>query len=182
MVNKESYKQQRWGDDGRGDRVLQCHSRGDKRFSPFFCSVRAFNRWDSIENHYQRSKVFATGDEIESWRDAKRLQKEGISQVSWQIGKLVLPVKLNDLGTNFAIDDWGVQWYIALWYKYLSDPNKEYLINIAKEYTEYQDIFEESFPFSQARVFRTVAKDSAEGVAALLPYCKPLMDLLKGEN
>lgn len=32
-----------------GLKVLQCHSRGDRRFSPFCCFVEAFGQKDSIE-------------------------------------------------------------------------------------------------------------------------------------
>jgi hypothetical protein len=41
-----------------GKRILQCHSKGDGRFSPFNCYLEAFGFRDSIENHYQCSKIF----------------------------------------------------------------------------------------------------------------------------
>jgi len=43
-----------------GIRILQCHTRGDRRFTPFNCWVIAFGRRDTIENHYQRAKRFGT--------------------------------------------------------------------------------------------------------------------------
>lgn len=100
-----------------GIRILQCHSRGDRRFTPFNCEVTAFGRRDSIENHYHRAKRF--GDLAPNdWRDAKRL-KAVARQTRWQIGPLRVEVRSNEQGDAFALHDLGIQYYVMLWYRYL---------------------------------------------------------------
>src|SRR5919108_2391626 len=102
-----------------GQRILQCHSRGDRRFSPFCCFVDAFGKKDSIENHYQRAKVFEGNRFPKDWKEAKQFKKSGLKQVAWQIGSLRLPCLPNEQGNGFALNDFGIQFYIALWHKYL---------------------------------------------------------------
>lgn len=46
---------------------LECSSKGDKRFSAFYASVH----FNTIENHYQKSKVFEDGSTGLYWREAK---------------------------------------------------------------------------------------------------------------
>lgn len=46
---------------------LECSTRGDTRFSPFFAWVLG----DSIENHYQGAKVLRDGSTGHTWREAK---------------------------------------------------------------------------------------------------------------
>ena len=58
-----------------GDRVarygvapyLECHSRGDTRFSPFYAKVNGM----SIETQYQAAKVFEDGSTGLNWKQAK---------------------------------------------------------------------------------------------------------------
>jgi len=45
-------------------RVLECSSRGDKRFSALYAKVLAFGVRDTIENHYQKSKRNAIGGSV----------------------------------------------------------------------------------------------------------------------
>lgn len=155
-------------------RILQCHSRGDQRYSPFFCNVRAFGKLDSIENHYQCAKRFESCPAPQSWRTAKNYKYKGFRQIKWQIGKYQLPVKSNEDGTGFAIDDWGIQYYIALWHRHLSqNPDK---VEFARQFDEFEDPFKRNFPFSQADVIRVADR---EGVDKLLHYFEPLQQLLK---
>ncbi|MEG3840075.1 hypothetical protein [Microcoleus sp. herbarium14] len=92
---------------------------------------------------------------------------------SLQIGDRELPVKSNEQGTSFAIDDWGIQYYIALWHRHLSQhPQK---VEFAQNFDEFEDPFKRNFPFCQADVIRVAAR---EGVEALLPYFAPLKQLL----
>ena len=163
--------------DSEGKRILQCHSKGDKRFSPFCCFVSAFGIFKSIENHYQCAKVFEEMPPPRDWRDAKQYKKDGIKQIGWKIGNLpILPVTLVESG-GFAIEDWGVQFYLSLWYKYLRSNSK--LIAIAREFDAFEDPFEGNFPFSQARVFELV---SCENVEAIRPMCQPLFDLILSQE
>lgn len=46
---------------------LECHSRGDKRFSPFFAYVNG----ESIEVQFQAHKIFEDGSTGLTWKEAK---------------------------------------------------------------------------------------------------------------
>ena len=46
---------------------LECSSKGDKRFSAFYCKVNGV----SIEEQYQKKKEFANGQTGQGWREAK---------------------------------------------------------------------------------------------------------------
>jgi hypothetical protein len=159
--------------DENGTRILQCHSRGNQNYSPFFCSVRAFGVVDSIENHYQCAKRFQGCPAPRNWRDARKYKHQGFRQVAWQIGKYRLPVKTDESGTSFAVDDWGIQYYIALWHRHLSEhPEK---VEFAQQFDEFEDPFKGNFPFCQADVMRVVAWTGVDG---LLPYFALLKELI----
>lgn len=48
---------------------LECSSRGDKRFSPFFAYLKGYS--SSIEELYQAAKVFPDGSSGKTWKEAK---------------------------------------------------------------------------------------------------------------
>jgi hypothetical protein len=162
-------------------RVLQVHSRGDKRFSPFCCSVLAYGRVDSIEQHYQTAKIFEGDRRPRDWREAKNLAKLpprglGLRQTSWMIGPRRFDCRRNSAGNSFALDDPGVMFYLRMWHRYLAE--RPDLIEEARLYDAFEDPFEGSFPFGQAKVFELVSRD---GVEALAPMFAPLVTLL-GES
>lgn len=155
-----------------GTRILQCHTRGDGRFTPFNCIVSAFGRDDSIENHYHQAKRF--GDRApRDWRDAKGL-KRSHRQTTWQIGPITAPVRSNAAGTSFRLDDLGVQYYVMLWYRYLRQ--RPELVAVAAQFDEYEDPFRGSFPFCQADVIRQVVRN---GVDSLWPMFAELEAMLR---
>ena len=143
-----------------GKRILQCHSKGDKRFSPFFCYVTAFGVRDSIENHYQKSKVFYRRDLLQripvlTWRDAKDFQKD--PNLEKDMTKFILP---NGLLCPIEYQVYG--WYSSLWLKYL-DSNPD-LVEEAKEFDDYEDIFKHNFPLCQADCIRLYCKYGREAL------------------
>lgn len=150
------------GPDGK--RTLQCHSRGDRRFTPFNCQVRAFGRVDSIENHYHRAKRFGERAPAD-WREAKQMKKDGLRQTAWQIGPLHRAVRSNAAGTSFVVEDLGIQYYVMLWYRYLrARPD---LVAVAAQFDEYEDPFRGAFPFCQADVVRRVVRHGVESLPAM---------------
>ena len=162
-------------DDGR--RVLQCHSRGDTRFSPFFARVTAFGQTSSIEHFYQSSKVFEGEVRARDWRHAKDCQRRGLRRVGWQIGPLRLPVRPNADGTSFTLDDFGIQFYVSLWLKHLlANPD---LVAYASAFDEFEDPFRGRVPFCQADVIRQAVR---EGVESLRPMSSELFALLRGQG
>lgn len=162
-----------------GKLILQCHSRGEKRFSPFFCSVEAFTVSRSIENHYQCSKVFSNQPPVTDWKQAKELQVRGVTQIGWQIGNLYFDQKPNNTDFSHAPDDWGIQWYVALWIKYLKlNPD---LVEVARKFDDFEDPFKGRFPFCQADVIRQAVRG---GIDSLKPMCVELLKEIieRGKN
>ncbi len=155
-----------------GIRILQCHSRGDRRFTPFNCFVSAFGRQDSIENHYHRAKRF--GERApRDWREAKAL-KAAHRQTGWQIGPVAADVRSNPAGTSFRLDDLGIQFYVMLWSRYLQA--RPDLVAAAAEFDEFEDPFRGAFPFCQADVIRQAVRG---GVESLRPMFTELEAMLR---
>lgn len=152
-------------------KILQCHSKGDKRFTPFNCQLEVFGITKSIENHYQTAKRFQGQPNPKDWRDAKAMQKAGYKRIGFQINGIWLPPE------TVKVDDLAVQFYIAMWYKYLKLHPE--LIAIASEYDEFEDIFKGKFPFCQADVIRQVV---THGKESLLPMCKDFFQLCQQKN
>jgi hypothetical protein len=149
-------------------RTLACHSRGDKRFSPFFCWVDAFGIRDTIEDHYQKSKVFVSPTGLvfpSGWKEAKQWKREGLPRHDhFRLPNgLMVPVQYHIYG-----------WYSALWLKYL-DAHPQ-LVAEASTYDEFVDIFQYDFPLSQADCIRLYCK---QGRASLLELCLPFFGFLK---
>lgn len=136
-------------------KILECSSKGDKRFSAFYARVTAFGVFDSIENHYQLSKRF--GDFVpSSWRDAKGKNPTHIE----------LSGKQHDL-------EMLSQWYKLLWVRYLD--NNTHLVEYASQYDEFNDIFKGKSINCQADVVRQYVKEGRESV---LKDCAKLMNEL----
>lgn len=62
---------------------LECSTKGDRRFSPFYarlsCAVNL-----SIEEAYHAFKIFDDGSKGLSWKEAKEKQKAGFKIVNYQ--------------------------------------------------------------------------------------------------
>lgn len=48
-------------------KVLECSTRGDKRFSAFCAYITTNGKTDSIEHFYQNSKRTADGSVVKAW-------------------------------------------------------------------------------------------------------------------
>jgi len=147
-------------------KILYCDSKGDSRFSPFFTYLEAFGVRDSIEEFYQKSKVFVKDDELVSprnWQEAKHYQKPvkfgGAGLPRWP--EFVLP---NGVYCPNRFHVFG--WYASLWLKYL-DQHPE-LVDHARGFDEYVDRFKGGFPLCQADCVRLYVKAGRE---ALLEHC-----------
>lgn len=138
-------------------KVLECSSKGDKRYSAFYARVEVFGKEDSIENHYQLAKRFPEAPA--TWRDAKGKQPTHI-----EVKGMKLPPRFLS------------QWYTALWAKYL-DSNPE-LVEYASQFDEFNDIFKGKAINCQADVVRKYIK---EGRNAIADEIKELSDVLTGK-
>lgn len=156
-------------------KVLECHSRGNKEFSPFFSYVGVFGKNRCIENHYHASKVFKSSTGVplfpKDWRESKKLAKAGIRQIAWKIGDFILPVRSN--GKQYKIDDFGVQWDLLLWYKHLKQ--NPWKVEYIQQFDKFNDPFKGKFPFCQADVMLKVKQDGLNGLRSM---ATELWDLL----
>lgn len=144
--------------------ILECSSKGDKRFSAFYAKISIFGVFDSVENHYQLSKRFygENGEVIipKSFRDAKGKQAD------------YFEVK----GIQFPIEYLN-SFYKLLWVKYL-DANPS-LVKYASTFDEFTDIFKGKSMNCQADVIKQYVK---EGRSSIMKECKIFSTVLKNNG
>lgn len=103
-------------------KVLECSSKGDRRFSAFYAKVEVNGKTDTIENHYQLAKRFDDGFVPKNWRDSKGRKPSHFEICNKKI-------KLEN----------SVKFYDRLWEKYLDD--NPHLVAVLSEYDDYSDMF-----------------------------------------
>lgn len=159
-------------------KTLECHSRGDLRFSPFGARVTVDLVNRTIEDHYQAAKVFEGSVQARDWRHARELKKSGARQIGWKICGMFFHTKEDPAAPRLTFDltDMGIQFYILLWLKYMQD--EPHLIAYAAQFDEFRDPFAGSFPFCQARVWETAARGRT-GIAELEAMCAPLREIIR---
>lgn len=156
-------------------KVLECSSKGDKRFSALYAKVSVNGVFDSIENHYQKSKVFK--DE-----NGKLIQYD-----NWKMAKGKMPIAFNISGYYLPLR-FGSMFYSLMWYKYLkANPSLE---NVLEQFDIYNDIFKSKNSYvCQADVIRAYMEDkngirynkTNRGIN-LYNSCKELLDVLTKQN
>lgn len=151
-------------------KVLECSSKGDKRFSAFYAKVKVFDVFDSIEVHYQNCKEYLdmSGDLVSAlnWEEAKEWQKNGKMPVGIKINGIRLPI------------DYLTPYYKLLWVKYL-DANPG-LVEYAKQFEEFTDMFRGRNTMNcQADVVRQYVK---EGRDSIMKECRSLIRLLSKKS
>jgi hypothetical protein len=135
--------------------VLECSSRGDRRFSALYARVRICGREATIEAHYQLAKRFPWAPR--TWREAK--------------GKK--PTHLEICGRTLP-PEYLTAWYALLWLVYL-DAHPE-LVAYARQFDGFTDSFARPGANTQAEMVRLYVK---EGRQALLRLCAPLLRALR---
>lgn len=120
-------------------KILECSSKGDKRFSAMYAKVNLDGVIDTIENHYQLSKRF--GDFVpKTQKDAK-----GKRPSHFMFRGKKLPIeKLTDF-------------YNFLWKLYLTD-NPE-LVNVLLKYDDFKDSFARPGCNNQAEAIKTFLRN-----------------------
>lgn len=138
-------------------KILECSSKGDKRFSAFYAKVKLFGKYDSIENHYQLSKRI--GDFVPTnWKDVK--------------GKK--PTHLHIDGHDYDLK-YTEAWYDLLWVSYFK--NNPDLVEYAKKFDDYNDIFKSKNAIvCQAD---SITKYIEIGRSGILKEHKEFIDLIK---
>ena len=155
-------------------KILECSTAGDKRFSAMVAKVYVSGLIDTIENHYQKSKVFLDNNgnfyTVNTSKEAK-----GKKPIAFKINNYYLPLS------------YGAMYYDLLWYKYLkANPELELVL---EQYDDYSDKFKSKIAYNcQADSIRKYMQD--EGLKLnpedrgkqIMKDCKPLLDVLKGIN
>ena len=99
--------------------ILQCHSKGDKRFSALYAKVTIDRKTKTIEEFYQDCKRDKDGNKVTKGKKVSYMEFRNIK----------LPVYFLS------------QFYDLLWIQYFVQ-NKELYI-YAKQFDDYRDIFKD---------------------------------------
>ena len=125
-------------------KILECSSKGDKRFSAFYARVLVFGKENSIENHYQLSKRI--GDFTPThWKEVK--------------GKQPTHIVVNGVHLDLS---YLSSWYKYLWAVYLD--NNPTLVDYAKQFDDFSDMFRGKSINCQADVIRQYVKKGRESI------------------
>lgn len=154
-------------------KILECSSKGDKRFSAFYARVEILGKKASIEQHYQYSKLFAVEDlrgnvVLESYTDIKLIkqkQRFGELPVRFRVGNETYPVEYLSM------------FYKLLWLTYLDE--RPSLVRYASQFDDFSDIFRGKNTINcQADVIRQYVK---EGRESILEECEPFIRILEDD-
>lgn len=141
-------------------KFLECSSKGEKQLSAFYAKVKFFGKSDSIENHYQLSKV-VNGAKPKSWKDVK-----GNVPDAFVVNDVVYAKELLS------------QWYKLLWIKYLD--NNPDLVSYASQFDDYNDMFRSNKTINcQADVIYQYIK---EGRKSVIDDCHELISFMRSKN
>lgn len=116
-------------------RILECSSKGDKRFSAFYAKIFYKGEWKCIEALYQQSKRF-------NGKILKHSKGKMPTSVVWMD---------NEYDVKYL-----TSLYYWLWWHYLS--TNEDLVEYAKEFDEYSDMFKGGSINCQADCVREYVK------------------------
>lgn len=131
--------------------ILQCHSKGDRRFSALYAKVTIDGKTDTIENFYQKSKRNKNGLPV----------KKGEPVTYMEFRKLKLP--------PYFLSDF----YDLLWIQYFIE-NKD-LYDYAKTFDDYRDIFKGSSINNQENTIRKICKF---GIKKVKEDCADFMTII----
>jgi hypothetical protein len=147
-------------------KILECSSIGDKRFSALYAKVKAFNKVDTIENHYQLAKVFDGHYQGSHWSDIKG-KKSKVKEMT------LTGIRLNGIDYNLKFLS---QWYSLLWLRFL-DKRPEH-VKFLSQFDDFSDVFKgKGTENCQADVIRKYIKQGRESI---IEECKELISILKG--
>lgn len=155
-------------------KTLECSTAGDFRFSALKAKVSVNGVIDTIENHYQKSKVFLNNDG--TFYTAKNFSEaKGKKPIAFKINGCYLPLR------------YGAMFYDLMWYKYLK--NNRDLEIVLENYDDYSDKYKSKIAYNcQADTIRKYMKKDGvnlprnERGVLLLKECRPLLDFLNNKS
>jgi hypothetical protein len=145
-------------------KILECHSQGDKRFSPFFATIRFLGKQETIERIYQTSKITEGGFIPSSIREGK-----GKRAIGWNIR-----------GVEFSVDRAPI-FYQTLWVFYFkANPA---LYEYAKTFDDFHDMFKGKSRVNQEETIRRIVRlGLSEAARECYPFMKELNDKWKAQQ
>lgn len=151
-------------------KTLECSSKGDKRFSALFCNTNVNGVLDTIEKHYQLSKVFI---DLKTNNPIRFNTINKIKQAQYLTNKYSL-IGFNVKGKFISLA-YMTMWYYSLWYKHFCI-NKD-KINIVKKYDFFTDCFAKPNTMnSQADVMYFIRYNSMQDIRKLITPFLELFD------
>ena len=136
-------------------KVLQCHSKGDKRFSALFAEVTIGGKKITIEEFYQKAKRLKDGS----------LPKKGQAFHHLEIFGKIIP------------KEYCSEFYDMIWVQYFME-NKD-LYEYAKTFDDYEDIFKGKSWNNQEKTIRRICK---EGLESVYDSCSNIKALINKNN
>jgi hypothetical protein len=148
-------------------KILECSSKGDKRFSAFYAQVMVHGLLASIETHYQRVKFKNKKCHLShtDYEPCKKGEKVDI---------ILIPTK--NKNTIELDPKYLTPWYKLLWVKYL-DTNPV-LVEYLKTYDDYSDMFKGKAINCQADVIRQYIKKGRHSILQE-KLVKELIEIMK---
>lgn len=125
-------------------KILECSTAGNKNFSAFGAYIDFFGKWDSIEHHYQSVKKDALGKQVK-----KGQRVDHVIIFNGSLSYRLEPSCLTAL-------------YKLMWCCYL-DAHPE-LVELAKQYDDYNDKFKGKAINCQADVIRQYIKQGRKSI------------------
>lgn len=152
-------------------KTLEVSSIGDKRFSALYAKVSVCGKVNSIENHYQTSKVFLDENnneiQFDSFKEVKKAQRN----------KKYTLIGFKLKGKFYKKENLTL-WYKSLWYKYFL--NNKNLIVVLNSYDHFTDKFTASNTVnSQANVCKQIRY---KGINSLYQDIKGFLETLKTKS
>lgn len=138
--------------------ILECSSKGDKRFSAFYAYISVFGLNKSIENHYQGCKGF----------NVEPIKRKGAK-----------PDYIIINGNRYDVK-YLTPFYKLLWVKYLDEHPK--LVEYAKQFDDYNDIFKGHSINCQADVIRQYTKQGRKSIMNEELIIEFRRELIKNKN
>jgi hypothetical protein len=157
----------------RSKYILECSTKGDRDYSALCAQVDVYGEFSSIEEHYQRSKLFyerdGFGDLITDSFDRPILNNFGDSK-----GQNPDMIQIGTLRLDKTFSE---QWYQLLWIKYF-DQNP-HLVDYLMNFDDFNDIFKGKSLNCQADIAR---KYRFQGREEMMNECRVLLKILDQQN
>lgn len=150
----------------REPKILECSSKGDRRFSAMYANVSVHGSVNTIENHYQTSKRFDDPASSTLVPSSTAREAKGRKPTYFVVNGFIYPLEFLSM------------WYKLLWMKYL-DQRPELV-----EYASHFDVFIDMFKGKNTRNCQAdvITQYVKEGRQSIVDDCLPLIWQMRENN